>query len=104
MHSAGIKWKIYNGRFKYGKCEKNMEKKIVFLDSSEIPDVNMRGEEFQNDVALLLHPSVVGHLFISLSVLISTKQLFSAAVPEQNHRLHVCILDVRWGFNKKVCK
>lgn len=102
MHSAGIKWKIHNGRFKYGKYEKIWEKKkIGFLDSSEIPDVNMRGEEFQNDVALLLHPSVVGHLFISLSVLISTKQLFSAAAPEQNHRLHACILDVQWGFNKR---
>lgn len=82
------------------KIWKKYGKKKGFLDSSEIPDVNMRGEGFRNYGALLLHPSVAGHLFISLRVLASTKQLFSAAVLEQNHRLHAYTLDVLRGFSK----
>lgn len=98
MHSAGIKWKIYNGRFKHGKYEKIQKNR--FLDSSEIADVSMRGEGFQNHGALLLHLSVVGHRFISLSVLTNATKLFSAAVPDQNHRLQTYILNVLWGFSK----
>jgi len=77
-----------------------MEKKNGFLDYSEIPDKRMRGEGFRSYVALLLHPSVVGHLFVSLSVWRSTKQPFNAIVSEQNHRLHIYILDIVWGFSK----
>lgn len=93
------------------KRDSNMEnmKKMgenVFLDFLEIPDVSMRGEGFQDCVALLWNPSVLGHLFLSLSVLTSTKRVFSATVPAQNHGLHTYILDVLWGFsrwqNKKV--